>query len=110
MKTKHFLLPVAALVLVGSWIGIQRRALARLEEENGRLELPVVPAGKPGFTKELFPEMEKTRVGKKIKFGGLPEWKILAELVSGKSTGRPDARGLAEFDKLVKAMSQEELV
>ena len=110
MKPKHFLLPLAALVFVGSWIGIQRRVLATLEDENGRLVRHAVPAGKPGFTEELFPELEKTRAKKTIKFGGLPEWKALAELVAGRSNGRPDARSLAEFDKLVKAMGNEELV
>ena len=95
---------------VGSWIGIQRRTLTTLENANGRLVRPAFPAGKLGFTEELFPELEKTRAKRTIKFGGLPEWQVLAELVAGRSNGRPDARSLAEFDKLVKAMGNEELV
>jgi hypothetical protein len=110
VKPKHFLLPIAALGFVGSWIGIQRRALATLEDENGRLVQQAVPAAKPGFTDELFPELEKRRASRTINFGGLPEWHVLAELLAGRRNGRPDARGLAEFDKLVKAMGNEELV
>lgn len=110
MKPKHFLLPVAALVLVGSWIGIQWRVLATLEDENGVLARHTSPADKPGCTEELFPELEQARAKRTIKFGGLSEWRVLAELVAGRWNGRPDARGLAEFEKLVKAMGKEELI
>jgi hypothetical protein len=99
-----------ALVLVGSWIGIQRRTLATLEDENRFLGRHSSSEEKPGLTEELFPERGKSRAKKTIIFGGLPEWQALVELVAGKRNGRPDARGLAELDKLVKAMGSEELV
>ena len=110
MKSTHFLLPIVALGFVGSWIGIQRRTLTTLEDENMVLGRHASPAEMLDSKEELFPELEKTRAKRTIKFGGLPEWQALAELVAGRSNGRPDARSLAEFDKLVKAMGNEELV
>ena len=113
VKPSHLLFPVAALLLVGAWIGIQRRALATLETESRRLGPHASPAVKPSLAEELFPELQQARAKRTIKFGGLPEWQVLAELANGRWNGRPDARGLAEFaefEKLVKAMGKEELI
>ena len=61
MKSAQLLLPVAALVLVTAWVGIQWREFTTLEVENKRLGRQIFPAVRPSFTEELFPELVQAR-------------------------------------------------
>ena len=106
VKPNHVLLPLAALVFVGSWIGIQRRTLATLEDENRRLVRQAIPAATLESEEALFPELEKTRA----KGNETLNWQDLAALIEGKNHGRGDTRALTAFEKRLKAMDAEELI
>ena len=110
MKPIHILPPVIALVLVGSWIGVQRRTLATLVDENERLARHAVPATMPESVEALFPKMKKARVITTAEDSETLDYLYLAELIDDRNHDRRGPLVLAELDKQLRAMDKDELV
>lgn len=110
MKSLHALPPLFALAIVGSTLVIQRRALAILEHDNGRLPRHAVPPAVADSGAVLFPELEKRHSTQTAKADGPFNWRDLAVLMESRNNGQGDSRALASFEKRVKAMNNEELI
>ena len=107
MKPASFVPPAVALILVGSWVGPQRRSMAALETECERLRTTIAAAKSPSSaTATPSDPLEMRR--KAI------EWRNIAAhfMSSGDfSVGaQPDMRVLMRFQQRMETMSADEVI
>jgi len=111
VKPIHLLPPAMALLIVGAGMGYTRLGLDRLEAENVVLQKHAATVIRAEETpEELFPKAVHSR---KVQLGiseGKWDWEAVAALVIGRRNGNGDSRALAEFQKRVAAMNEEELL
>ncbi len=100
MKTIHMLPPAVALVLAGTWIGVQRRTLSAMERENVTLQTHLSAAR---FTS---PGADPS-AAKATKDTGPIDWKKIAREQQGVLG---DPRIMMRFHRRLKAMTREEIL
>ncbi len=110
MKPTIFIPPLVALVIVGGWIGTQRRSIATLEKESVLLRKhlaalssgsgPDAPSSKPKTAAKLAKSKEPI------------DWKKIAGQFAEmrQSGGMGDMRTMMRFQQRLQSMSKEELV
>jgi hypothetical protein len=100
MKTIHLLPPAVALVLAGTWIGVQRRSLTAMERDNVTLQthLSAARLTSPGADPSVF---------KAVKNTGPIDWKKIAR---EQQSGLGDPRIMMRFNRRLREMSREEIL
>jgi hypothetical protein len=100
MKLNRLLPPAVALVLVGTWVGVQRRSLAAVERENETLRHHISAARSNG--PEADPSL--ARISKDAE----PlDWKRYA---LEQSSAYSDMRVTMRFHRRLKAMTRQEIL
>lgn len=106
MKPLIFIPPVIALVIVGSWVGSQRRTISVLENETtvlrkqldaSRATADAASSGKPAAP------------GKPKKDAEPVDWKKLAGELDGMNRGMGDMKSMMKLQKRLLAMDRDEL-
>jgi hypothetical protein len=110
MKLIHFLAPVLALAICGTWIGSQRRSIANLERQSSllRKEIEARKTGDPADDAGSRSSVP----GKETKNKGPVDWKKIAAKLeeSRNGGGMGDMRTMMRLNQRLMAMSRDELV
>lgn len=110
MKPIHFLSPVLALAICGTWIGSQRRSIANLERQSSQLRKEIEarktgdPTGDVGSRSSTY--------GKETKGNGPMDWKKIAAQLDElrNSGGMRDMRTTMRLSRQLMSMSRDELI
>ena len=110
MKPSSFIPPLLALIIVGGWIGSQRRSIATLEKESVLLhrQLAALSSGPGGASPHAKPAPpDKAAKGKEPI-----DWKKIAGQFAEmrQSGGMGDMRAMMRFQQRLQSMSKDELV
>lgn len=100
MKIIHLLPPAVALVLAGTWMGVQRRTLSAVERDIVTLQTHLSAAR---FTS---PDAEPS-AAKALKDTGPIDWKKIAR---EQQNGLGDMRLMMRFNRRLRTMTREELL
>lgn len=110
MKLIRLLPPVVALCVVGTWIGVQRRSLAAVEQENTLLQkhIAAVRSGAGAADPARAKAVAADKTAKDKRF----DWKKIAEQFSEmqRGGGMGDMRTMLRLQQRLQAMSQQELI
>lgn len=111
MKPASFMLPAVALILVGSWIGPQRRSMAAVETQCTRLRTAIAAAKSPSFvTPAPHDLLEKRR--KAIEWTNIamrcPSNPMMSSRIEIGTL--PDPRVTLRFRQRLEAMSADEII
>lgn len=108
MKPIHFLPPVLALAICGTWIGSQRRSIASLEQQSSLLRKEI-EARKTGDA--AGDSDGRSSPGKETKDKGPMDWKKIAAKLeeSGNSGGIRDMRTMMRLSQRLMSMNRDEL-
>ena len=110
MKSKFFILPTVALVLVASWIGSERRSTSLLEKKSSVFKeaLAARASGLEADTAASEPKSPDQLAKEK----GPIDWKkVAAQMTEMRSSGgMSEMRFQMSFEQKVSALSREELV
>ena len=111
MKPTSLIPPVVALVLVGGWIGTQRRALATLDRESALLRTHLAHA-RAAAGSDASPQAAKTPNGKPAKDKEPIDWKKIAAQMGKmqRNKGVGDMRVMIHLHQRLQSMTKEELV
>lgn len=111
LKPTSLIPPVVALVLVGGWIGTQRRALATLDRESALLRTHLAHA-RAAAGSDASPQAAKTPNGKPAKDKEPIDWKKIAAQMGKmqRNKGVGDMRVMIHLHQRLQSMTQEELV
>jgi hypothetical protein len=97
--------PALALIVVGTWLGLQRRSIATLEGDCALLRnrLAAITGAEPSPAKA--PDSNKS-----VKAGAPINWKTLAGHFEEMQRGDADMRLMLRFERRLEAMTREELI
>ena len=106
MNLIRLLPPAVALVLVGTWLGIQLLAISTMASENGVLRKAIAAA------RLLATGGHAKAVDKLARDTGRLEWPKLAAVAAEmqKSGGLGDLRTMVHLQQRLRSMTREELV
>ena len=109
LKPASFILPAVALLLVGSWVGSQRRSMAAVETECARLRTHIAAVKSPSFTTSRDPLATRRKV---IEWTNLAAYFPSNPMMSGGSLlgALPDQRVAMRFRQRMEAMSAGEII
>lgn len=111
MKPTSFILPVVALILVGSWVGPQRRSMAAVETECVRLRthIAAVRSASPATSTAHDPLATRRKV---IEWTNLAAYFPSNPMMSGGALfgALPDVRVAMRFRQRIEAMSAGEII
>jgi len=108
MKPLHFLPPVAALLIAGLWIGVQRRSIATLDQQSDLLEKDIAAARATGETDEVAQE-KPGQAGRTTPSKTPIDWKQAASLFAEMWEGVNDNRALMHFHEQLRILTPDEL-
>lgn len=107
MKTPHFIPPVAALLIAIAWLGVERRTLARLEEENTVLRKHIAAAREAAATDGGANSSAAANAKKPDEL----DWKKIADQLGSmeRNGGMPDMRAMIRLQQQIMSMESEQL-
>lgn len=108
MKTQHFIPPVAALLIATAWLGVERRSIAKLEEENTALRKHIAAARGAGASEGAGSAAAAATTKKPDDL----DWKQIADQLGGmnRNGGMPDMRAMIRIQQQIMSMDNEQLV
>jgi len=102
--------PAVALILVGTWFGLQRLAISATESENMMLQKGI--AAVRYATLETAAPAKSTAPDRPARNKGPLDWKLIAEQLSEmqRSGGIGDMRAITRLQQRLQAMTPQEIV
>ncbi len=108
VKPKHFLLPLAALMVSAVVLGLQERGIFKLEAEAVLLEQATAKQTQ-SIAEASALELEK-KSKEAAKNTGPLDWRKIAEQILGWRKGDRDMKAMMSFRERLQAMTRDELI
>jgi hypothetical protein len=111
MKPTLLLPPLAALIIAGTWLGLQRQSIATLQLESAALGERIAAArtASPPAADPSFAARQRTN---SLRSGSKVDWKKVAaaQIAMRSGQGASDMRAMVELQKTLRDLSPEELL